>query len=73
MNECVCIFGAGVLVVQREKDTWYGLTLVWSLAAVYGNQSNSLVAVSALACIGALLVVGLLRCACPVTKKLGLL
>lgn len=43
----------------------YSLTLVWSLAAVYGNQSNPLVTFFALACIAVLLVVGLLRCACP--------
>lgn len=53
---------AGVLVVQWEKDSMYGLTLVWALTAVYGEQSAPLVTVSALICIGVLLVVVLLRC-----------
>ena len=54
--------GAGVLAVQWEKDSMYGLTLVWALTAVYGEQSAPLVAFSALTCIGVLLVVVLLRC-----------
>ena len=49
-------------MVQWEKDSMYGLTLVWALTAVYGEQSAPLVAVSALVCIGVLLIVVLLRC-----------
>ena len=35
-----CCFAAlaGLLTLQREKDTAYGLTLVWSLAAVYAKH-----------------------------------
>lgn len=31
---------AGLLTLQREKDTAYGLTLVWSLIAVYAKHKH---------------------------------
>lgn len=31
---------AGVLTLLREKDTAYGLTLLWSLVAVYEKHKN---------------------------------
>lgn len=31
---------AGAVVMQMERDTAYGLTLVWALVAVYGEQSS---------------------------------
>ena len=43
---------AGALAMQMEKDTAYGLTLVWALVAVYGAQSSSAVRITALVCIG---------------------
>ncbi len=30
----------GAVVMQMERDTAYGLTLVWALVAVYGAQSS---------------------------------
>lgn len=48
-------------MVQWEKDSMYGLTLVWALTAVYGEQSARLITISALVCIVVLLVVVLLR------------
>jgi len=32
---------AGIAVVHRERDSAYGLTLVWALVAVYGHQTHS--------------------------------
>lgn len=31
--------------MQKERDTAYGLTLVWALVAVYGAQSSKLIKV----------------------------
>ena len=55
-------------MVQWEKDSMYGLTLVWALTAVYGEQSAPLIAFSALICITVLLIVVLLRCLARVRK-----
>lgn len=32
---------AGIAVVHKERDSAYGLTLVWALVAVYGHQTHS--------------------------------
>ena len=46
----------GVLTLQREQDTAYGLTLVWSLIAVYSKQKHlQSVMVVSLGCIVVLL------------------
>ncbi|KAK9829449.1 hypothetical protein WJX72_005930 [[Myrmecia] bisecta] len=42
---------AGVAIVQRNKDSVYGWTLVWSLVAVYGKQRSSLVKMASLVCL----------------------
>ncbi len=34
--------------MQREKDSMYGLTLVWALAAVYGQQEAPIIRISTL-------------------------
>ena len=39
---------AGVCAVQREKDSMYGLTLIWALAAVYGQQEAPIIRISTL-------------------------
>ena len=44
--------GAGAVAMQMERDTAYGLTLVWALVAVYGAQASSAVRITALVCIG---------------------
>lgn len=49
----------GMTAMIREKDVVYGLTLVWSLAAVFGGQDAVMVRVAALVCIVALLAVAL--------------
>ncbi|KAK9843986.1 hypothetical protein WJX81_001126 [Elliptochloris bilobata] len=42
----------GIAVVHKERDSAYGLTLVWALVAVYGHQTHSaLVRGAALVCI----------------------
>ena len=38
--------------MQMERDTAYGLTLIWALVAVYGAQSSRAVRITALVCIG---------------------
>lgn len=38
--------------MQMERDTAYGLTLIWALVAVYGAQGSSVVRITALVCIG---------------------
>jgi len=38
----------GVCAVQREKDSMYGLTLIWALAAVYGQQEAPIIRISTL-------------------------
>ena len=43
---------AGAVAMQMERDTAYGLTLVWALVAVYGAQGSSAVRITALVCIG---------------------
>lgn len=53
------VTAVGAVAVLREKDSVYGLVLIWSLAAVYGGQDAALVRVATLACIGVLLVVSL--------------
>jgi len=35
------ITGLGVAIVQKHRDSAYGLTIVWALVAVYGQQQNS--------------------------------
>ena len=50
--------------MQRERDTAYGLTLVWALVAVYGQQPSRAVRIAALVCISLnmlLAIVSLLR------------
>ena len=52
--------------MQRERDTAYGLTLVWALVAVYGQQQSRAVRIAALVCVALnmlLAIVSLLRCA----------
>ena len=39
--------------MQMERDTAYGLTLIWALVAVYGAQLSPAVRITALVCIGA--------------------
>ncbi|KAK9837646.1 hypothetical protein WJX74_002084 [Apatococcus lobatus] len=42
----------GVVAMQRARDSAYGLTLIWSLVAVYGSQPESkAVKAASLACI----------------------
>ena len=43
----------GAVAMQMERDTAYGLTLVWALVAVYGAQGSSAVRITALVCVGA--------------------
>lgn len=38
--------------MQWQRDTAYGLTLIWALVAVYGAQGSSPVRISALVCVG---------------------
>ena len=38
-------------IVQRHRDSAYGLTLVWSLVAIYGEQRSALIRVVSLVCI----------------------
>ncbi|BDA45844.1 hypothetical protein COCOBI_07-6310 [Coccomyxa sp. Obi] len=48
----ICLVTAlGAIVMQMERDTAYGLTLVWALVAVYGAQSSRAVRITALVCI----------------------
>ena len=50
--------------MQTERDTAYGLTLVWALVAVYGAQSSRMVRIASLVCIAVnmlLATVSLLR------------
>ena len=50
--------------MQRERDTAYGLTLVWALVAVYGQQQSRAVRIAALVCLAAnmlLAIISLLR------------
>ena len=47
---------AGVLTLYREQDIAYGLTLVWSLAAVYAKQGH-LDAMRVVSSIGMVLLV----------------
>ena len=48
---------AGLLTLQREKDTAYGLTLVWSLIAVYAAHKHvQSVMVVAIICIVLLVI-----------------
>ena len=42
---------AGAAVMQVERDTAYGLTLVWALVAVYGFQSSRLIRITAIVCV----------------------
>lgn len=42
---------AGVGVVQRFRDSAYGLTLVWACVATYGEQRSALIRVVCLVCI----------------------
>lgn len=44
----------GLTAVLREKDVAYGLVLVWSFAAVYGEQDNAMVRWAALIAVVAL-------------------
>ena len=37
----VVLVHAGIAVVHKERDSAYGLTLVWALVAVYGHQTHS--------------------------------
>lgn len=42
---------AGIAIVQRHRDSAYGLTLVWALVAIYGEQRSALLRVVCLVCI----------------------
>ena len=51
-------------MLQKERDSAYGLTLVWALVAVYGAQASPLVRGAALVCVvicGTLAVFSVLR------------
>jgi hypothetical protein len=55
----VCL-SAGAVVVQKERDTAYSLTLVWALLAVYGKQYElTLVRWASLVCIGVCFIMAL--------------
>eukprot|EP00884_Botryococcus_braunii_P017679 jgi/Botrbrau1/4595/Bobra.60_2s0081.1 len=41
----------GVVVVYRERDSVYTLTLVWALLAVYGKQSTKPIRIGSLVCL----------------------
>jgi hypothetical protein len=48
--------GVGVTLVLRQRDTFYGLTLIWSLTAVYENQDLKPVGIAALICVATAVV-----------------
>ena len=49
-ESCVCM-RTGAAAMQTERDTAYGLTLVWALVAVYGEQPSRTVRIASLVCI----------------------
>ncbi len=39
-DQVASVSATGAVVMQMERDTAYGLTLVWALVAVYGAQGS---------------------------------
>lgn len=47
----VVVTGLGATVVHKERDSAYGLTLVWAFMAVFGKQNSGLVKAASLVCL----------------------